>query len=229
MEKYYKALGLKQGATIEEIQEAYNKLSIELDPINNNNLIYFQIEYKKIVEAYAYLIEKLKTDDLILLDHHKQILERLSKESEIKDESNNKEEFEVENEIIDDDDKLISEEIEEIYSEKNNHNVIKTNTKKESIMKRKNISIKELAFGSILLFIGIGIWGVFLQNLGYFKKSEVAITNDVQNVRVVNTVNSNIEGGKVDVNIQEINGNSNSFYDHNGDKEYVRLPVYTFE
>jgi hypothetical protein len=229
MEKFYKILGLSQGATIEEIQDAYNKLSIELDPVNNNNLIYYQIEHKKIIEAYTILIEKLKIHEQLPEDHHKQILERLSKESEIKNESNYTENFEVENEIINGDDKLVTEELEEIYSEKNNHNIIKNNTKKESIMKRKNISIKEIAFGSILLFIGMGIWGVFFQNLGYFKKSEVAITNDVQNVRVVNTVNSNIEGGKVDVNIQEINGNSNSFYDHNGDKEYVRLPVYTFE
>jgi uncharacterized membrane protein YhaH (DUF805 family) len=56
MEKYYQTLGLNQGASIEEIQDAYNKLSVELDPKNNNNLNFFKIEHDKVFEAYTILI-----------------------------------------------------------------------------------------------------------------------------------------------------------------------------
>ena len=49
MEKYYQTLGLNQGASIEEIQDAYNKLSVELDPKNNNNLNFFKIEHDKVL------------------------------------------------------------------------------------------------------------------------------------------------------------------------------------
>ena len=230
MEKYYKILGIKEGSSIEEIQEAYERMRVELAPVNNNNLNIFKIEHDKVIEAYTILINKLNSPDP--LDHHKKILERLDKESEINDTPINIQTNKIKK---DNEDKLISETREEIVSDDIKTKIINKYTKKESIMKRINISFKELAFGSILLFIGIGIWGVFLQNLGYFKPAEVAITNDVQNVRVVNTVNSNIEGGqvdvtgKVDVNIEEINGYSNVFYDNNGNKEYTRLPVYTFE
>jgi hypothetical protein len=194
MEQYYKTLGLRLGATIEEIQEAYDRLLVELDPVNNNNLNIFKIEHDKVIEAYTILINKLNSPDP--LDHHKKILERLDIESEINDAPIDIQTNEIEK---DNDDKLISDKREEIVSDDINPKIINTYTKKESIMKRINISFKELAFGSILLFIGIGIWGVFLQNLGYFKTAGVAITDDVQNVRVVNTVNSNIEGGQVGV------------------------------
>lgn len=194
MEKYYKILGIKEGSSIEEIQEAYERMRVELDPANNNNLNIFKIEHDKVIEAYTILINKLNSPDP--LDHHKKILERLDIESEINEDPIKILTTEIEK---DNDDKLISKTRDEINSNVINPKTINTYTKKESIMKRINISFKELAFGSILLFIGIGIWGVFLQNLGYFKPTEVAISNDVQNVRVVNTVNSNIEGGQVGV------------------------------
>ena len=55
MEKYYQTLGLNQGASIEEIQDAYNKLSVELDPKNNNNLnkVYFN---NLLITLYNYYI-----------------------------------------------------------------------------------------------------------------------------------------------------------------------------
>lgn len=78
----------------------------------------------------------------------------------------------------------------------------------------------------ILLSIAIGIWAVVLQNAGLIP------TN--QNVKVVNTVgvngSVNVSGSvdvdnTVDINIKEINGKSNVFYDSNGDENYRRLPV----
>jgi hypothetical protein len=80
----------------------------------------------------------------------------------------------------------------------------------------------------ILLAIAIGIWAIVLQNAG------VIPTN--QNVKVVNTVGVNgsvtVYGSvdvdnTVDINIEEINGKSNAFYDHNRDGDYNRIPVYT--
>jgi DnaJ-class molecular chaperone len=37
MSEYHKILKLKNGASQEEIQAAYDKLKIELDPTNNDN------------------------------------------------------------------------------------------------------------------------------------------------------------------------------------------------
>lgn len=76
MQKYYKILGLDSGATKEEIQIAFNRLSVELDPANNNNFSFFQVEYDKMLEAYEILIEKLNTTDSN--DHHKLILSKIN-------------------------------------------------------------------------------------------------------------------------------------------------------
>ena len=117
--------------------------------------------------------------------------------------------------------------------------IIKQN-KKTNPKKPKKIS-SEFINRLILISIAIGIWGIFLQNLGLIT------TNDfTQKVRVVNTVDTYVGGGNisvdggnisvegevsiydtVDVNLEAINGYV-SFYDHNGDKRYRRIPVYTF-
>ena len=55
MKKYYDTLGLKNGASQEEIQAAYEKLSNELNPNKNNNEAFFVEEYKKVQEAYEAL------------------------------------------------------------------------------------------------------------------------------------------------------------------------------
>ena len=55
MIKHYKTLGLKEGASQEEIKTAYDKLSKELDPANNNNQEFFKEEYDKVQEAYKAL------------------------------------------------------------------------------------------------------------------------------------------------------------------------------
>ena len=87
----------------------------------------------------------------------------------------------------------------------------------------KNISLK-----IILISMTLGIWAIVLQNAGVIPTS--------QNVKVVNSVD--VDGSvsvsgrvdvdnTVDINIEEINGKSNVFYDSNGDKNYRRIPVYS--
>ena len=56
MKKYYKTLGLKQGATKQDIKKAFNKLSKELDPKKNDNQDFFIEETKKLKEAYDKLM-----------------------------------------------------------------------------------------------------------------------------------------------------------------------------
>ena len=55
MKKYFDILGLPEGASQEAIQEAYDRLSKELDPLNNNNQEFFVEEYEKLQEAYKAL------------------------------------------------------------------------------------------------------------------------------------------------------------------------------
>jgi hypothetical protein len=52
MKKYYDILGLSEGASKEEIQEAYDRLSKELDPQKNGNHEFFLEEYALLQEAY---------------------------------------------------------------------------------------------------------------------------------------------------------------------------------
>ena len=59
MKNYYKILGLNEGASNEEIEAAYTRLSNELDPTNNDNLEFFIDEYNLVQEAY----EALTGDD----------------------------------------------------------------------------------------------------------------------------------------------------------------------
>ena len=73
MKKYFEILGLKKGASQEEIQEAYERLSDTLDPKKNDDLDFFIEEYELVQEAYKFLkkevnpkIEKnLNIDDSI--------------------------------------------------------------------------------------------------------------------------------------------------------------------
>ena len=45
IKKYYQILGLEDGASKQEIQDSYDKLSLELDPKNNDNLDFFKEEF----------------------------------------------------------------------------------------------------------------------------------------------------------------------------------------
>lgn len=56
MKKYYKALGLEEGSSKEEIEKKYKELSKEYDPKNNDNQEFFKEEYEKVQEAYKALI-----------------------------------------------------------------------------------------------------------------------------------------------------------------------------
>ena len=60
MEKHYKTLGLKEDASQEEIQEAYERLSNTLDPKKNDNLDFFIEEYGLVQEAYKFLKKEIK-------------------------------------------------------------------------------------------------------------------------------------------------------------------------
>lgn len=62
MNYHYKTLGLKEGASQEDIKNAYERLSNELNPANNDNLEFFVEEYEKIQEAYTALTGK-KTEE----------------------------------------------------------------------------------------------------------------------------------------------------------------------
>ena len=55
MKKHYKTLGLQEGASQQELQEAYDRLSKDLDPANNDNQEFFKEEYQKVQEAYKAL------------------------------------------------------------------------------------------------------------------------------------------------------------------------------
>ena len=52
MNKYFNILGLEEGASQEAIQEAYNRLSRELDPAKNGNQEFFIEEYEILQQAY---------------------------------------------------------------------------------------------------------------------------------------------------------------------------------
>ena len=86
--------------------------------------------------------------------------------------------------------------------------------------KSKNISLK-----AILIIMALGIWAIVLQNAGIIPTNQnVYVKGGYVNADVNNTVDVN---GYLDVNIEAINGHSNAFYDHNYNKVYDRIPVYT--
>ena len=60
MKKDLEILGLAEGASWIEIQEAYEKLSDEYDPKNNDNLEFFAEEFEKISQAYGNLKNNYK-------------------------------------------------------------------------------------------------------------------------------------------------------------------------
>ena len=65
MKKYFETLGLKEGASQEEIESAYTSLSKELDPAKNDNQDFFVEEYAKVQEAYKEISQSsiLKNSD----------------------------------------------------------------------------------------------------------------------------------------------------------------------
>ena len=55
MKKYFDILGLPEDASQEAIQQAYDRLSKEPDPVNSNNQEFFVEEFEKLQEAYKVL------------------------------------------------------------------------------------------------------------------------------------------------------------------------------
>ena len=55
MKYHFESLGLKEDASQQAIQEAYDRLSKELNPSNNDNQEFFVEEYQKVQEAYKAL------------------------------------------------------------------------------------------------------------------------------------------------------------------------------
>ena len=51
MKHHFETLGLQEGASQEAIQEAYDRLSKELNPSNNDNQEFFKEEYEKVQES----------------------------------------------------------------------------------------------------------------------------------------------------------------------------------
>ena len=198
MKKYYEILGLEEGASKEEIEERYKKLSKELDPKNNNNEEFFKEEFEKLNEAYnAILKDSLLTNSKTNEANQNQV--------------NNK-------------------------NTKSNTD----NNKKSSIMDTSNSNRKtNLIFGLLLSIIGLGIWGIFLQNMGFFVPNE----DYAQKVKVINAVEVEgsvyVDGGSmsvevdntVGIDIQAINGHYNAFYDNYSKHpdEHYRLPVFTYD
>ena len=82
-----------------------------------------------------------------------------------------------------------------------------------------------------LISIAVGIWVIVLQNAGVIPTSQnVEVTNGVHVYGTVDIddIRSTVGvSGYVDVNLEAINGKSNVFYDFGGNKEYIRIPVYT--
>lgn len=70
----------------------------------------------------------------------------------------------------------------------------------------------------ILVLILIGVWAnVYLNFNASQKVKKVKVINDLTIKEIQNTL---------DVNLQEINGRRNAFY-QDSDGEYVLIPVYT--
>ena len=65
MKHHFETLGLQEDASQEEIQATYDRLSKELNPLNNDNQEFFKEEYDKVQEAYKALNQSsiLKNSD----------------------------------------------------------------------------------------------------------------------------------------------------------------------
>jgi curved DNA-binding protein CbpA len=65
MKHHFETLGLQEGDSQEAIQEAYDRLSKELNPADNDNQEFFKEEYEKVQGAYKVLSQSsiLKNSD----------------------------------------------------------------------------------------------------------------------------------------------------------------------
>ncbi|MBS1486982.1 MAG: hypothetical protein JST43_05275 [Bacteroidetes bacterium] len=102
-----------------------------------------------------------------------------------------------------------------------------------NFFKRLIQMIERLSLKAMLFLIGIGIWIIVFQNAGIIPtKQNVYVKGGYINwinnpVHIVGEV-STIVGNTVDINIQEINGQRNVFFNNpkQGDKDkFYLLPV----
>ena len=132
------------------------------------------------------------------------------------------------------DKKNIKQEILNPKNENSSQEIKKTRNKKPPLydLNSKKYFMKDYIHLTLLFFIAAGIWGIFFQNMNLDSAE-----NFTQDVRVVNTVDTYVNGGNlnvdfnntVDVNLEAINGHYNVFYDRSGSEFYHRIPVYTFD
>ena len=189
MENYYKILGLKLGATLDEVEEKYNKLLKEFDPEKQTDELkeFFTSERQKVKDAYKEISTSLMNTESV---------EKV--DDEIPSDTN---EIDSENEYLEEslDEEVLSDEV----LVDNNLNAQINNNKKENYVFR-NV---------LLFFIAAGVWGMFMQNMGLFVPSD----DYTQKVRVVNTVDTEVQGSvrvngsvsvdnTVDVNLMQIRG-----------------------
>ena len=213
MKKYYKILGLKPGATLDEVEEKYIELLKEFDPKKQSEDLkeFFTSERQKVKEAYKEISASLINTDSV--------------EQKIDSDTN---EIDSENQDLEESlaDEIVSDEVTVDYD-------VFVDAISDVLNKKESHVFRNV----LLLFIASGIWGMFLQNMGLFVPSD----EYAQNVRVVNTVDTNVSNSvdvygsvsvdnTVGIDIKAINGHYNAFWDsgskHSG--EYYRLPVYTY-
>ena len=61
MKKYYQILGLQEGASQQEITQAFERLNETLAPANNDNLDFFKEEHAAVANAFNELKKTFKT------------------------------------------------------------------------------------------------------------------------------------------------------------------------
>ena len=87
----------------------------------------------------------------------------------------------------------------------------------------KKFQLKTLSLKSILMAIAVGIWMLVLQNLGV-----IPVAQDVRIKKTVK-VSGNVDvDNTIDVNLQEINGRSDVFFNNpkrGDDNKYYLIPV----
>lgn len=63
MKNHYEILGLEPNASVEDIKQAYRKLSLKFHPDKNNGEVYFAAMFRQINEAYQILSDPKKRKD----------------------------------------------------------------------------------------------------------------------------------------------------------------------
>ena len=198
MDNLYKILGLKFGATLNEVEEKYNELLIEFDPNKQSEDLreFFTSERQKVKEAYKEISASLINTESVE-----------QKMGQINPDTN-----EINTENIDLNVSLAEEiESDDVTVDNNFNTQINHNNKEKHVF--RNV---------LLFFIAAGVWGMFLQNMGVF----VAIDDYTQKVEVVNTVDTEVQGrvsvigsvsvdNTVSVSIDEVLNNDGRKYYYN--------------